>query len=123
MNADPEALRASGVRPQADALYHSSEVAHAARWALPLPSADATRADLAAQLARTLELLRQADGDDAALYFFRLALLHEDMHHEAALGMAQLRDDTKRVLETSFPKSTLIQTDGKSESKSWFKWK
>jgi outer membrane protein assembly factor BamD len=41
----------------------------------------------------------------------------------AALGMAQLRDDTKRVLETSFPKSTLIQTDGKSESKSWFKWK
>jgi hypothetical protein len=37
--------------------------------------------------------------------------------------MAQLRDDTKRVLETSFPKSTLIQTDGKSESKSWFKWK
>jgi ergothioneine biosynthesis protein EgtB len=89
VNAEPGVLRAGGVRPQADALYHSSEVAHAARWALPLPSADATRADLAAQLARTLELLRQAEGDDAALYFFRLALLHEDMHHEAALGMAQ----------------------------------
>jgi gamma-glutamyl hercynylcysteine S-oxide synthase len=26
---------------------------------------------------------------DAALYFFRLVLLHEDMHHEAALYMAQ----------------------------------
>ena len=41
----------------------------------------------------------------------------------AALGMVQLRDDTRRVLETSFPQSKLIQTDGKSESKSWFKWK
>ena len=40
-----------------------------------------------------------------------------------ALAMVQLRDDTKRVLETSFPNSTLIRTDGKSESKSWFKWK
>jgi len=89
VNADPALPRPSGVRPQADALYHSSEVPHATRWALPLPSAETTRADLAAQLARTLELLRQVDGGDVALYFFRLALLHEDMHHEAALYMAQ----------------------------------
>ena len=88
-NADPLALREPGPRAHADALYDSSAVPHATRWSLPLPDAEATRADLDAQLARTLALLRDAADDDAALYFYRLALLHEDMHHEAALYMAQ----------------------------------
>jgi formylglycine-generating enzyme required for sulfatase activity len=66
-------------------------VPHASRWALPLPDAQRTRALLAAQLEATLALLHKLppDADDAALYFFRLALLHEDMHHEAALYMAR----------------------------------
>ncbi len=89
VRADPEVPRPGGVRADADALYHSSRVAHDTRWALPLPDAAATRADLEAQLWRTLELLAAAPEDDVALYFFRLALLHEDMHHEAALYMAQ----------------------------------
>jgi EgtB-related family protein len=87
--ADPDALRPAGVRAEADALYHSSRVAHASRWSLALPGADATRRDLAMQLERTLELLGTSADDDAALYFFRLALHHEDMHHEAALYMAE----------------------------------
>jgi gamma-glutamyl hercynylcysteine S-oxide synthase len=87
--ADPDVLRRPSARANADALYDSSRVPQATRWSLPLPDADATRADLAGQLDATLALLRAAGGDDAALYFFRLALLHEDMHHEAALYMAQ----------------------------------
>jgi ergothioneine biosynthesis protein EgtB len=87
--ADPLAPCAAPQRPGADALYDSSAVPHATRWHLPLPDADATLADLAAQLQRTLALLAGADHDDAALYFFRLALAHEDMHHEAGLYMAQ----------------------------------
>jgi ergothioneine biosynthesis protein EgtB len=87
--ADPDAPRAPSVRAGADALYDSGQVPHESRWRLPLPDADATRADLARQLDATLALLASADEDDAALYFFRLALLHEDMHHEAALYMAQ----------------------------------
>ncbi|MCU0765541.1 MAG: SUMF1/EgtB/PvdO family nonheme iron enzyme, partial [Burkholderiaceae bacterium] len=87
--ADPDAARPDGVRPGADALYHSSRVAHGERWSLALPDARATRADLAAQLAATLALLDGAADDDDALYFFRLSLFHEDMHHEAALYMAQ----------------------------------
>ncbi len=89
VQADPAAARSTGVRAGADALYDSSRVPHAARWTLPLPDAAATRADLALQLEGTLALLRAADRDDASLYFFRLALLHEDMHHEAALYMAR----------------------------------
>ena len=88
--ADPDAPRARPLRPDADALYNSSLVPHDTRWSLPLPDAQRTRSELARQLDSTLTLLGGADaGDDDSLYFYRLALLHEDMHHEAALYMAQ----------------------------------
>jgi len=90
--ADPDAARAQGVRADADALYDSSRVPHATRWSLPLPDAAATRAELARQLDATLALLHEAPASDDGLYFFRLALLHEDMHHEAALYMAHALD-------------------------------
>jgi ergothioneine biosynthesis protein EgtB len=96
--ADPLAPVRHSPNPQADALYDSSHVPHASRWQLPLPGADSTRDTLARQLDTTLELLATADDSDGSdssddsddrLYFFRLVLLHEDMHHEAALYMAQ----------------------------------
>ncbi len=94
VQADPEVPRAPGVRAEADALYNSSRVAHASRWQLALPDAAATRRDLAAQLESTLDLLAGMPVgagaiDDDSLYFHRLALFHEDMHHEAALYMAR----------------------------------
>jgi iron(II)-dependent oxidoreductase len=87
--ADPLAPRGVGVRPDADELYDSGQVPHDTRWSLPLPNAASTRDDLSAQLEATLALLPDGDGSNDSLYFFRLALLHEDMHHEAALYMAQ----------------------------------
>ena len=96
VQANPDVARRPSVRVGADTLYDSGRVAHATRWTLDLPSSGATREDLAAQLAQTLALLQvhaeddpASEGGAAALYFFRLALLHEDMHHEAALYMAQ----------------------------------
>jgi ergothioneine biosynthesis protein EgtB len=88
--ADPLVGRPPGLRAGADALYNSSAVPHDSRWTLPLPDAATTRADLAAQLSRTLDLLAETpQDDDEALYFYRWALFHEDMHHEAAVYMAQ----------------------------------
>ena len=84
--ADPLAPRPPSA---ADAWYDSSHVPHDTRWALPLPSAEQTQNDLALQLDQTLALLKHTPEDDDALYFFRLVLLHEDMHHEAALYAAQ----------------------------------
>jgi len=87
--AHPAVPRAPADPLDADALYDSSRVAHPTRWSLPLPGADATRAQLARQLEATLaDLAAEPDEDDDILYFYRLALLHEDMHHEAALYMA-----------------------------------
>jgi iron(II)-dependent oxidoreductase len=78
-----------GALDPADALYDSSRVPHASRWQLKLPTAAQAQAELSAQLTQTLTLLAEAEADTAQQYFFRLALLHEDMHHEAALYMAQ----------------------------------
>ena len=92
--ADPDGERHPAHPPGADALYNSSLVPHDSRWALPLPDATTTRAQLQRQLDDSLRLLASVDDHapdrDQALYFFRLALLHEDMHHEAALYMARL---------------------------------
>ncbi|MFM9879548.1 MAG: selenoneine synthase SenA [Burkholderiaceae bacterium] len=84
-----DAPRAPSLLAQADALYNSSTVAHSTRWQLPLPGAQETLAYLQDTLAQTLGLLAQTESDDDALYFFRLALFHEDMHAEAWLQMAQ----------------------------------
>ncbi|MEZ5645510.1 MAG: selenoneine synthase SenA [Burkholderiaceae bacterium] len=73
----------------ADALYNSSEVPHDSRWSLPLPDPRSILADLSASLEDSLALLAQAPETDEGLYFFRLALFHEDMHAEAAVYMAQ----------------------------------
>jgi ergothioneine biosynthesis protein EgtB len=87
--ADPDAPRMPARRPGADALFDSSRVPHASRWTLPLPDAPALRQDLADGLGDSLQLLQVAAPDHHGLYFHRLCLAHEDMHHEAAVYMAQ----------------------------------
>lgn len=89
--ADPEVPRRAPLLGDADTLYNSSQVAHAARWQLPLPDLTRTLAYLASVREITLSLLAEQSSlsDDNALYFFRLALFHEAMHREAWIYMAQ----------------------------------
>ncbi|HEU5296173.1 MAG TPA: selenoneine synthase SenA [Burkholderiaceae bacterium] len=88
--ANPDVARPPPHRAGADAWFDSGRVEHTSRWRLPLPVADAIRDDLAFGLQQSLQLLRDGPpASDDALYFFRLALFHEDMHHEAAVYMAQ----------------------------------
>jgi len=87
--ADPEARRGAPALPNGDELYDSSRIEHASRWRLPLPDAAETRAYLARTLEQTLQILARPEGEaEGLLYFAWLALMHEDMHHEAALYMA-----------------------------------
>ena len=86
---EPDHPRPAPALANADALYNSSQVPHASRWQLPLPSVADTRAYLNTVLDQTLALLTQAGPSDSDLYFWRLVLAHEDMHNEASVYMAQ----------------------------------
>ncbi len=89
MAADPRGTRLASIETGADAWWSDTQVPPAQRWALGLPDSDATKAYLLATLETTLELLEKAPETDDALYFFRLALFHEDLHGEALVTMAQ----------------------------------
>jgi ergothioneine biosynthesis protein EgtB len=69
-----------------DGLFDSARLAHAQRWQIALPSRAELLDRLAAQLDACLRALPLGD-DDAALYFHRLTLFHEDMHGEALAWM------------------------------------
>ena len=72
-----------------DARFDSSRLAHAARWRTLMPSRTELIDMLGAQLEACVAALPAVADDadernaDAALYFHRLALFHEDMHAEA----------------------------------------
>lgn len=102
--ADPDTPRAAPLLRAADALYDSSRVAHTARWQLDLPAAGPTRRYAARVREHTLALLAGLPHEDDALYFPRWALLHEAMHAEAAVYMAQhLALDLTPALGASAP--------------------
>jgi iron(II)-dependent oxidoreductase len=88
-NANPDTARAAPRLPRADALYHSSHVAHTRRWHLDLPSPERTWALADHIRQQTLDLLPHMAEDDTGLYFARLVAAHEAMHLEAWVAMAQ----------------------------------
>ena len=88
-DAGPHSARGASCLPRADALYDSTQVAHPKRWHLDLPNAQATRHYAEQVRQQTLALLHDTAHDHDALYFYRLALAHEDMHGEATVYMAQ----------------------------------
>ncbi len=89
MACDPTVPRSASLLPGADGFYDSSKVPHTQRWLLDLPNVEATRNYLARVRHATLALLAQSGDGDDELYFFRLVLLHEDMHREAWHFIAQ----------------------------------
>ena len=86
---DPVATRLASIEPQADGWWDSTQVAHDIRWGLALPGLGGIKSYLLDTLETSLELLEKAPDEDDALYFFRLALFHEDMHGESFIYMAQ----------------------------------
>jgi EgtB-related family protein len=86
----PQADRGLGSASNYDTLYDSSHVPHDTRWDLPLPTLTQTKVRMQASLNDILTKLTAEKSDtDAALYFYRLALFHEDMHAEAAIYSAE----------------------------------
>lgn len=72
-----------------DDWFDSNTVPHRSRWTLDLPSTGALKTYCHEVLDRTLDKLSREAGTDEALYPYRLALAHEDMHGEAFLYTLQ----------------------------------
>ena len=72
-----------------DSLWNSSTVAHDTRWDLDLPDRDGTFAYLTRVLDHQCDQLARADFPKPALYFYELAIRHEDMHVEALTYMRE----------------------------------
>ena len=91
-NCDPSGPRLASIEPHADRWWNSSQVPHDSRWTLDLPDLSGLKSYLLDTLESTLDLLEKAPDEDNALYFYRLALFHEDMHAEALIYSAQTLD-------------------------------
>ena len=89
MACDPLAARLPSLEPQADDWWDDALVSRDGRWAPGLRDLAAVKFYLLSTLETSLELLEKCPGDDAALYFYRLALFHEDQHGESLITMAQ----------------------------------
>lgn len=84
-----EPARLASIEPHADRWFNPLLAPHEARWLLDLPGWDAVRSLLLDVLEGTLELLDKTRDEDEALYFYRLALFHEDWRGEQLVTMAQ----------------------------------
>lgn len=79
-----------------DLWFDSARIAHATRWQLDLPATRVIKQYANEVLLRILEKLSKLPNNNEALYLYRLALAHEDMHGEAfaytlqTLGIAAL---------------------------------
>ncbi len=81
--------RLAAIEPNADAWWNPAQVRTVDRWSPDMPDLEQTKAYLLETLEITLELLEHAAETDAALYFYRLALFHEDLCGEQLVVMAQ----------------------------------
>ncbi len=88
-DADPAATRLASIEPRADHWWNPAAAPHDSRWTLDLPDLASTRGYLLATLEATLDLLEKTPDEDDALYFYRLALCHEDMRGEELIVLAQ----------------------------------
>ena len=87
--ADPTAPRLPSIDHHADRCFDPAGVSPSARWSLALPGLLAIKQYLADSIEVTLDLLAGTDDSDEALYFYRLALFHEDRHGEGLAVAAQ----------------------------------
>ena len=78
-------MRLASIEPHADRWWNPEQLER------PAPGLSTTKGFLLETLESTLELLEKTPDQDEALYFYRLALFHEDLRGEQLITLAQAR--------------------------------
>ncbi|MCA8976660.1 MAG: SUMF1/EgtB/PvdO family nonheme iron enzyme [Planctomycetes bacterium] len=73
-----------------DHYYDSARITHPSRWEIPLYPRNRLLERMQDQLEACCEHVAGLDADDDSLYYMRLGLYHELMHHEALLWTRDL---------------------------------
>ena len=82
-SSDPTSAVRHSMLTKGDDWFDSNTVPHGQRWNLGLPNSGSLKTYCREVHDRMLDKLSRVADDDAALYPYRLALAHEDMHGEA----------------------------------------
>lgn len=109
--ADPASARLASIDPVLDWWLDPAAGQRAQRWAGQVPGAEAIRAYLLATLESTLELLEKSESSDAALYFYRLALWHEDRVAESLAVLAQAIGQGRHIEQAGPEMPTRTRSD------------
>jgi iron(II)-dependent oxidoreductase len=124
MSTHPAAAQRHSLVTRGDDWFDSNTVAHRSRWTLDLPSTGAIKTYCREVLDRVLDKLERCANTDEALYPYRLALAHEDMHGEAltytlqTLGLPAVLPAGERAAmqavphEVSYPGGTITLGGG-----------
>jgi ergothioneine biosynthesis protein EgtB len=119
LSSHPADAQSGSLLSKGDDWFDSNTVPHRSRWNLDLPSTGGVKTYCHEVLDRVLDKLSREPNTDAALYPYRLALAHEDMHGEAYLYTLQtlglqapahlMRDEPTPVApgEIGFPGGTI----------------
>jgi iron(II)-dependent oxidoreductase len=82
-SSDPTSAVCNSMLTKGDDWFDSNTVPHRQRWSLGLPNTGSLKTYCHEVHDRVLDRLSRMASEDAALYPYRLALAHEDMHGEA----------------------------------------
>ncbi len=99
------------VRPDADALYDSFKIPNSARWDLHFPGLEETQAYIDEVLRRTVRRLEGREPSPGEVYFYRLAIFHEDMHGETLMRIRQTLAYPAPQLPTSSVNQAALEID------------
>jgi ergothioneine biosynthesis protein EgtB len=89
LSSHPADAQSPSLLTKGDDWFDSANVSHRSRWNLELPSTGGVKTYCHEVLDRVLDKLSREANVDEALYPYRLALAHEDMHGEAFLYTLQ----------------------------------
>lgn len=89
LSSHPADAQFASLLTKGDDWFDSANVPHRSRWTLDLPSTGGVKTYCHEVLDRVLDKLSREPNTDEALYPYRLALAHEDMHGEAYLYTLQ----------------------------------